>query len=254
MTASHGDHVQGQRTSPTTVDVPADMPLLWVLRDVLDLKGTKFGCGIAPVRRVHRARERHGDRARASAASRRWPAPRSRRSKGCRPTARIRCSAPGRSSTCRSAATARPARSCRPSALLANKPKPTDADIDARDERQHLPLRDLSPHPRRRSTARRRCRRRSAVALERRILTPEESAPMDYDTTRSRPPLVPARHRPRRRRHPARRSYVKLAEAAEAFARDAGAGAPSSRRTPSSASRRTASSRSSPRIRRSGRA
>ena len=31
----------------TTVDVPADMPLLWVLRDVLDLKGTKFGCGMA---------------------------------------------------------------------------------------------------------------------------------------------------------------------------------------------------------------
>jgi aerobic-type carbon monoxide dehydrogenase small subunit (CoxS/CutS family) len=31
----------------TTVDVPAEMPLLWVLRDVLNLKGTKFGCGIA---------------------------------------------------------------------------------------------------------------------------------------------------------------------------------------------------------------
>lgn len=31
----------------TSVDVPADMPLLWVLRDVLNLKGTKFGCGIA---------------------------------------------------------------------------------------------------------------------------------------------------------------------------------------------------------------
>jgi len=30
-----------------TVDVPADMPLLWVLRDVLGLTGTKFGCGIA---------------------------------------------------------------------------------------------------------------------------------------------------------------------------------------------------------------
>jgi isoquinoline 1-oxidoreductase alpha subunit len=28
------------------VDVPADMPLLWVVRDVLNLKGTKFGCGI----------------------------------------------------------------------------------------------------------------------------------------------------------------------------------------------------------------
>jgi isoquinoline 1-oxidoreductase subunit alpha len=33
--------------NPVTVDVPPDMPLLWVLRDVLDLKGTKFGCGIA---------------------------------------------------------------------------------------------------------------------------------------------------------------------------------------------------------------
>lgn len=29
------------------VDVPADMPLLWVLRDVLGLTGTKYGCGIA---------------------------------------------------------------------------------------------------------------------------------------------------------------------------------------------------------------
>ena len=29
-----------------TVDAPPDEPLLWVLRDVLDLKGTKFGCGI----------------------------------------------------------------------------------------------------------------------------------------------------------------------------------------------------------------
>ena len=32
---------------PTSVDVPDDMPLLWVLRDVLDLKGTKFGCAVA---------------------------------------------------------------------------------------------------------------------------------------------------------------------------------------------------------------
>jgi isoquinoline 1-oxidoreductase alpha subunit len=29
------------------VDVPAEMPLLWVLRDVAGLTGTKFGCGIA---------------------------------------------------------------------------------------------------------------------------------------------------------------------------------------------------------------
>jgi len=30
-----------------TVDVPGDMPLLWVLRDVLDLVGTKYACGTA---------------------------------------------------------------------------------------------------------------------------------------------------------------------------------------------------------------
>ncbi|NOV24389.1 (2Fe-2S)-binding protein [Cupriavidus necator] len=29
------------------VDVPGDMPVLWVLRDTLALTGTKFGCGIA---------------------------------------------------------------------------------------------------------------------------------------------------------------------------------------------------------------
>jgi isoquinoline 1-oxidoreductase subunit alpha len=37
-------HINGERR---TVDVPADMPLLWVLRDVIGLTGTKFGCGIA---------------------------------------------------------------------------------------------------------------------------------------------------------------------------------------------------------------
>ncbi len=31
----------------TTVNVAPDTPLLWVLRDVLNLKGTKFGCGMA---------------------------------------------------------------------------------------------------------------------------------------------------------------------------------------------------------------
>jgi isoquinoline 1-oxidoreductase alpha subunit len=36
--------VNGKQVS---VDVPADMPLLWVLRDVIGLTGTKFGCGMA---------------------------------------------------------------------------------------------------------------------------------------------------------------------------------------------------------------
>src|ERR1043165_1425649 len=30
---------------PVSVDVPGQMPLLWVLRDVVGLRGTKFGCG-----------------------------------------------------------------------------------------------------------------------------------------------------------------------------------------------------------------
>ena len=29
------------------VDAPADMPLLWVIRDILNLRGTKYGCGIS---------------------------------------------------------------------------------------------------------------------------------------------------------------------------------------------------------------
>ena len=37
--------INGQKK--TLTDVPEDMPILWVLRDVLDMKGTKFGCGKA---------------------------------------------------------------------------------------------------------------------------------------------------------------------------------------------------------------
>jgi isoquinoline 1-oxidoreductase alpha subunit len=33
--------------APHTLDIDADTPLLWVLRDILGLTGTKFGCGIA---------------------------------------------------------------------------------------------------------------------------------------------------------------------------------------------------------------
>jgi isoquinoline 1-oxidoreductase alpha subunit len=36
--------INGEKHS---VDVPTDMPLLWVLRDIVGLMGTKFGCGIA---------------------------------------------------------------------------------------------------------------------------------------------------------------------------------------------------------------
>jgi isoquinoline 1-oxidoreductase alpha subunit len=37
-------NINGQ---PTSLEVDGDTPLLWVVRDMLDLKGTKFGCGKA---------------------------------------------------------------------------------------------------------------------------------------------------------------------------------------------------------------
>ncbi|HZX55576.1 MAG TPA: (2Fe-2S)-binding protein [Ilumatobacteraceae bacterium] len=37
-------HVNGRLH---TVDIDGNMPLLWALRDILGLKGTKFGCGVA---------------------------------------------------------------------------------------------------------------------------------------------------------------------------------------------------------------
>ena len=82
------------------------------------------------VRRLHRAPRRRArallpDARPGTSARRRSP-----RSKGCRPTARIPCSTPGRRSTCRSAATARPARSCRRRRCSRRSPKPTDAEID----------------------------------------------------------------------------------------------------------------------------
>lgn len=36
-------HINGE---PHELDVPAEMPLLWALRDVLGLTGTKYGCGL----------------------------------------------------------------------------------------------------------------------------------------------------------------------------------------------------------------
>lgn len=39
--------VNGKRR---TVNAPADMPLLWVIRDLIGLTGTKFGCGIGQCR------------------------------------------------------------------------------------------------------------------------------------------------------------------------------------------------------------
>ena len=43
---------------PREADVEPEMPLLWVLRELLDVKGPKYGCGIAQVRGLHGSRGR----------------------------------------------------------------------------------------------------------------------------------------------------------------------------------------------------
>ena len=45
--SSHELSINGKKE---IVEAPDDMPLLWVLRDILGLTGTKFGCGIAQCR------------------------------------------------------------------------------------------------------------------------------------------------------------------------------------------------------------
>jgi aerobic-type carbon monoxide dehydrogenase small subunit (CoxS/CutS family) len=35
------------------IDVEPDMPLLWAIRENIGLSGTKYGCGIRPMRRLH---------------------------------------------------------------------------------------------------------------------------------------------------------------------------------------------------------
>ena len=124
------------------VDVEPEMPLLWALRDQLGLTGTKYGCGIAqcgactvhidgePVRScvmpVSAAAGKKITTIEGLAAGRHAH----------------RCRRRGSSTRCRSAATASPGMIMAAAALLRSKPKPTDADIDARDD-QHLPLRHV---------------------------------------------------------------------------------------------------------------
>ena len=42
------------------VDAPPDTPLLWVIREDLRLTGTKYGCGVRPVRQLQSAHRRAG--------------------------------------------------------------------------------------------------------------------------------------------------------------------------------------------------
>ncbi len=112
------------------VDLDGDVPLLWVLRDELQLTGTKYGCGVAqcgactvPPRRARRPARasppaaRLGDReiTPSRGPTARWPRP---------------CRAPGDGSTWSQCGYCQSGQIMSAIALLAEKPKPTDDDVD----------------------------------------------------------------------------------------------------------------------------
>ena len=137
-----------------SVDVDGDTPLLWVLRDVLGMTGTKFGCGMALCGactvQIDGARDpflRHADRQRRQV--------RDHDHRGDRRDARGGQDPEG---------LARPR--SRPVRLLPvgpdhvrfrpprRQPAPERLRYRRRDVGQHLPLRNLCPHPRSHQTRR----------------------------------------------------------------------------------------------------
>jgi isoquinoline 1-oxidoreductase alpha subunit len=140
-----------------TVEAEGDTPLLWVLRDLLDLKGTKFGCGLAlcgcctvhldgaPIRacvtpiaaigsKEVTTVEAVGDTATGKKVQEAWLALDVMQCGYCQAGQIMSATA-----------------------LLNQKPQPT--------ERQHLPLRHLHAHPRRHQTGRRPADRRHEGGL-----------------------------------------------------------------------------------------
>ena len=130
----------------TTVDVPADMPLLWVLRDTLNLHGTKYGCGIGQCR----ACTVHLNGVPVQACLTPISAV------GNQPVTTIEgLSADGthpvqiawQDLDVPQCGYCQAGQIMSTVALLAKTPKPTDQQIDTRPERQSLPLRDVFANP-----------------------------------------------------------------------------------------------------------
>jgi len=114
----------------TEVTAPPDMPLLWVLRDLLDLTGPKYGCGIAQCGActVHV----DGQPARScilpvsTVAGKKVTTIEGLSPEGSHPLQKAWCELDvAQCGYCQAGQIMSAA------ALLANKPKPTDADIDA---------------------------------------------------------------------------------------------------------------------------
>ena len=114
---------------PTTLDADPNMPLLWAMREVAGLPGTKFGCGMAlcGACTVHLDGQaiRSCVMPLSAVAGRQVTTIEGLQSKPPR-----RCRRPGSSCRCRNAATANPARSCPQPRCSKRIASPTDADID----------------------------------------------------------------------------------------------------------------------------
>jgi isoquinoline 1-oxidoreductase subunit alpha len=128
------------------VEGEPDMPLLWVLRDLLQLTGTKYGCGIGVCGActVHE----DGRDARscqipiASAAGRKYTTIEGLAANGDHPCQRAWVEEDVSQCGYCQAGMAMTA-----AALLLEKPHPSDADIDAVHVGTHLSLRHLSAYP-----------------------------------------------------------------------------------------------------------
>ena len=88
---------------PQRYDGDPEMPLLWLLRDELDLKGTKFGCGMGPVRCLHRSYQWRANAFVHHVRRRMRPAKRSRPLRAFPAMVRIRFRQRGQPSMCHSA-------------------------------------------------------------------------------------------------------------------------------------------------------
>ncbi len=135
-------NVNGKRA---VVDVPPDMPLLWVLRDELKLHGTKYGCGIGQCAAC--TVQLNGKAARACQT------PVS--AVGSQAITTIEGLSPDGTHPVQLAWTEVDVPQCgycqagqmmAAAALLARKPNPSDSDIDSSHEWQSLPLRNLCAH------------------------------------------------------------------------------------------------------------
>ena len=112
------------------VDVPGDMPLLWVIRDAIGLTGTKFGCGLSQCGACTVLLEGQPTRSCVTPVS----------SVGAKKVTTIEGLSPTASHALQVAWVAEQVPQCgycqsgqlmTAAALLAKTPKPTDADIDA---------------------------------------------------------------------------------------------------------------------------